>query len=405
MTLDDFRFLLSPAGQTWLHELADTPITPENHLGLATRLRKQLSAAQTHTVLETVLLRQRAVAKFSRAGEMYFTRPALEQASAEVVSAYRARRFQALGAQEMVDLGCSVGGDALTLAAHADVTGVEWDPLRLAMAQENVRVYGYGRYFHPLQADILALTPFAVDAVFFDPARRDERGRRFHSVHDYQPPLSAVDGWRSVARGTAVAKGTAVKISPGVDYAELPPDAEVEFISVDGNVKEGVLWFDAFRGNVARRATLLPEAHTLTTADMPDDVPLSAPQAYLYEPDGAVIRAHLVEVVAAQLDAAKLDDEIAYLTAATAQATPFARCFAIEAHFPFQLKRLRHYLRAHQVGQVTIKKRGSPLQPERLRRQLRLSDDHTAHRILFLTHVKGEAVVLIGEEISTNEDS
>lgn len=399
MTLDDFRFLLSPAGQTWLRELADTPITPDNHLELATRLRESLSAAQTHAVLETVLLRQRAVTKFSRAGEMYFTRPALEQASSEVVSAYRARRFQAIGAQEIADLGCSVGGDALALAANGDVTGVEWDPVRLAMAQENVRVYGYGRYFHPLQADILELTPFAVDAVFFDPARRDERGRRFYSVHDYQPPLSAVDPWR------AVAKGVAVKISPGVDYAELPSDAEVEFISVAGDVKEGVLWFDAFRGNVARRATLLPGAHTLTTADMPDDVPLSAPQAYLYEPDGAVIRAHLVEAVAAQLGAAKLDDEIAYLTAATAQATPFARCFALEAHFPFQLKRLRHYLRAQQVGQVTIKKRGSPLQPERLRRQLRLSDDHTAHRIIFLTHVKGEAAVLIGEEISTNEDS
>lgn len=394
MTLDDFHFLLTPAGQEWLRGLADTPITAENHLQIAMQLRERLTAAQAHAVLETALLRQRAAAKFSRAAEMYFTRPALQQASAEIVSTYRAGRFQALAAQRVVDLGCGVGGDALALAARAQVTGVEWDPLRLAMAQENVRVYGYGRSFQPLQADILELSPFAVDAVFFDPARRDERGRRFYSVHDYQPPLAAVTPWRVVAGGVGV------KISPGVDYAELPPDAEVEFISVQGEVREGVLWFDGLRSGAARRATLLPGGHTLTTADLPDDVPLAPPRAYLYEPDGAVIRAHLVQAVAAQLGATRIDEEIAYLTADTAQQTPFARCFAVEAYFPFQLKRLRHYLRERQVGQVTIKKRGSPLEPEQLRRQLRLPAEHSAHRVVFLTHVGGEAAVLIGEAVN-----
>ena len=189
---------------------------------------------------------------------------------------------------------------------------------------------------------------------------------------------------------------TAVKISPGVDYAELPDEAEVEFISLNGEMKEAVLWYGRFHSGVPRRATLLPDGHTLTTADLPAErIECTLPKAYLYEPDGAVIRAHLVQALADQLPASHIDESIAYLTADTAVNTPFARCFAVEAYFPFQLKRLRHYLRQRQVGSVTVKKRGSPLEPDRLQRQLRLSGPKETHRFLFLTHVLGEPTVVV----------
>ncbi len=392
MELADLEFLLSAEGARLLRETAVTPITPANHLQLASQLRRQTPHAQA--VLETVLLRQMAAAKFSRAAEMFFVREALEQASSEMVAAHRARRFADVGASHVADLGCGIGGDSLALAAYSEVTGVDWDPVRVAMAQENVRVYGHGDRFHPLQADLLALTPLPVDACFFDPARRDGQGRRLFSVEDYRPPLSFVQRWRTWVPETAV------KISPGVDYAELPPDAEIEFISVDGDVKDGVLWFGDLRTAAKRRATLLPGPHTLTDADLAE-VPVSAPQAYLYEPDKAVIRAHLVEALAARLGAAKIDAEIAYLTAAECRETPFARCFAVEDVFPFQLKRLRHYLRERGIGQVTIKKRGSPLEPDELRRQLRLHGDGSC--IVFLTMVRGETAVIIGHEMKKAE--
>lgn len=391
MTLDDLAFLLSADGQRWLADVGQMDITPQTHLQIATWLRQKLPPTQAQAVLETIVLRQHAAAKFSRASQMFFVRAALEQASAEVVAQHRAQRFAALGSQHIADLGCGIGGDALALAAQAEVTGVEWDPVRLAIAQENVRVYGHGRRFHPLQADLHSLSPLAqMDALFFDPARRDEHGRRFFSLAQYQPPLSLVDQWR------VVVPETAVKISPGVDYAELPKDAEVEFISLDGEMKEAVLWYGRLQSGVARRATLLPAGHTLTTADLPAEaVPSTAPQAFLYEPDGAVIRAHLVQALAARLGANQIDESIAYLTAETAVSTPFARCFAVADAFPFQLKQLRHYLRERRVGSVTIKKRGSPLEPDQLLRQLRLSGHKDEHRFLFLTHVLGEPSVIV----------
>lgn len=379
--------MLTPEGQRLLAETAATPITPQNHVQIASRLRRKTEHAAA--VLETAVLRQRAAAKFSRAAQMYFSREGLEQASSEIVAAYRARRFARLGCRWVADLGCGVGGDAISLAASAHVIGVDRDGLRLALARENARAYGRGARVHPVQADLRQTPPLPVDACFFDPARRDAQGRRIYSVHDYRPPLSLIDAWR--ARMPA-----GVKISPGVDYAQTPPDAELEFISLKGAVKDGVLWFGDVRTGARRRATLLPGEHTLTDNDLPETaVPVTPPRAYLYEPDNAVIRAHLVEALAARLDASQIDHQIAYLTAERAQETPFARYWKVLDAFPFQLKRLRAYLRDRDVGRVTIKKRGSPLEPEELERRLRLSGSE--ERVLFLTQGRGEPIVIVGE--------
>lgn len=391
MDLQSFYFLLTPAGQAHLSALAEMEIDAESHLQVASQLSAEVGPERAHALLETTLLRQRAAAKFSRAAEMYFTRDALQQASSEDVTAYRSGRFASAGYTQVADLGCGIGGDALALAASAEVIGVDWDPLRLAMAQENLRAYGHGTRFSPLQADLLELSPLPVDALFADPGRRDEYGRRIYSVSKYRPPLNFLAAWRNRVPDQAI------KISPGVAYDELPPEAEVEFISVQGEVRECVLWFGDLRSSAARRGTVLPGGHNLTD-DMPAEITTDAPQAYLLEPDGAIIRAHLVEQLGHMLGASKIDENIAYLTADRPILTPFARCYALEDSFPFQLKRLRAYLRERGIGSVTIKKRGSPLDPDELRRRLRLQGD--GHCIVFLTRIKEQAVVMIGQPSS-----
>ena len=106
------------------------------------------------------------------------------------------------------------------------------------------------------------------------------------------------------------------------------------------------------------------------------------------------MRAGLVCDLGAQLNAFQLDPKIAYLTADKRIVTPFARVWEIEDWFPFQLKRLRAYLRDRHVGQVVVKKRGSPLQPETLIRSLRLRGD--AKRVIFLTQMNSRPIIVIG---------
>ncbi len=390
MDLTTFRFLLTEAGQDLLSEAAARQPTEASLLADLSALRKRHSPERAAAALRMVGLRVRAAAKFSQAEQMYFTGEALEQASGEVIATYRARRYEKMGVSKVADLCCGIGGDSLAMAAGAQVLGVDRDLLRLAMAQSNIAALGLASNFLPIQADLRSWTPPAVDALFFDPGRRGPDGRRIKSVFDYHPPLPLIERWLPAVPCMGV------KISPGVDYEELPAGAEVEFISEKGAVKEAVLWFGDLSSGVSRRATLLPGAATLVS-EPHEVIPVGRPRAYLYEPDGAVIRAHLVEGLAQRLDAIKLDPDIAYLTADELTDTPFARAYAVESFMPFNLKRLRAHLRTLNVGRVVVKKRGSPIDPQDLIRRLRLRGER--ERVLFLTHLDGRPVVIIGSVV------
>lgn len=383
MNLPTFEQLLTSKGQLALDVAATLAPTEETFLPALTKLQKQFDSDLAKAALETVILRHAARFKFNRADKMYFTREALEQASSEVISRYRAERFAPFTL--MADLCCGLGGDTLGLLGHCSTIGIDLDPLRLALAKANLAAYGYGARF--IQDDVARMQLPIVEAFFFDPARR-VAGRRKFSVRDYVPPLALVKEWLTHTPAIGV------KISPGVDLTELADyDCEIEFISVNGDLKECVLWFGPLK-TAARRATLLPGRHTLLP-NYQSPITLSPPRRYLYEPDPAILRAGLVTTLAAQLNAAQLDPDIAYLTSDELTPTPFARAFAIEEAFPFQLKNLRERLRALGVGQVTVKKRGSPLEPEELIHKLKLSGSES--RVVFLTHVAGKPYVLIGQ--------
>jgi SAM-dependent methyltransferase len=383
--LATFAALLTPAGQAAVAEAAALAPREESFLRNFNQLAKRFPADLTRAALETALLRHRARGKFTRADQMYFTREALEQSSGEVIARYRAERFAAYEA--VGDFCCGIGGDTLALAALARVVAVDADPLRLAMAEQNAVAYGVRERVAWREADLRTLPLPDVEAIFFDPSRRPG-GRRRLSMSDYEPPLDIVNGWR----GSVPAVG--VKVAPGVAWDELREhDAEAEFISVAGEMKECVLWFDPLR-TAGRRATLLPGRHTLTADEVPPPR-LSPVGAYLYEPDAAVLRAGLVTLLAERLGACQIDPDIAYLTADELRPTPFAEAFRIEEAMPFQLKRLRERLRQQGVGRVTVKKRGSPLDPATLVRQLRLTGSES--RVLFLTRVAGLPYVLIGK--------
>lgn len=401
MDLASIRLLLTPAGQEALREAEALQPQESGFLQHFTRLSRRFPPELARPALEIAILRREAKEKFPFAGQMYFTRPALEQASAFEISAYRAQRFAPF--RRLADLGCSIGGDTQALARLAPTLAVDRDAVRLAMARANLANLGLGERATFVQSDLLMPLPVQPDAdtaLFFDPARRTE-GRRIFSVADYQPPLSSLLEWR------AHFPALGVKISPGVDVQELQPyEAEVEFISLRGELKEATLWFGPLQ-TTRRRATLLPGGHTLESglgweAMAGHRLPLSEPQAYLYEPDPAVLRAGLVADLGHRLGASQLDPDIAYLTTASAVPTPFARGWQVEAWFPFSLKRLRQALRQRGVGQVTVKKRGSPLQPEALIRDLKLKGDQ--QRVVFLTHLQGRPICILcfPEEVCAN---
>ncbi|MFF3764615.1 methyltransferase domain-containing protein [Streptomyces sp. NPDC001922] len=383
--LDSFAALLTDEGRALLADLRD--YDPAQELATATRLRRDHPADLVSAALGQARLRQRAAAKFGAedAAVMFFTPNGVEQATRTSVARYRAERFAALGVRRLADLCCGIGGDAIALArAGVEVLAVDRDPLTCAVARANAEALGLADRIEVRCADVTEVDTSGYDAVFADPARRGGRGRIF-DPEAYSPPLSWAVG---AARSTPYA---ALKIAPGVPHDAVPDDTEAEWISDGGDVKEAVFWFGTAPG--ARRATLLPGPHTLTGAGLPDPAPGPVGR-WLYEPDGAVIRAHLVADAAAGVDGRLIDPTIAYVTADELHPTPWATAYEITDALPFNLKKLKALLREREVGKLTVKKRGSAVEPEELRRKVKPQGPNAA--TVFLTRAAGAPTMLIG---------
>ncbi|MFE5619284.1 SAM-dependent methyltransferase [Streptomyces sp. NPDC056524] len=380
-----FTALLSPEGQTLLTALRD--YDPARELAVASRLRREHPAELVSAALGQARLRQRAVAKFGAedAYRMYFTPNGVEQSTRATVGAYRAERLRGLGVRGVADLCGGIGGDALAFArAGITVLAVDRDPLTAEVARANADALGLADLIEVRCADVTEIDTSPYDAVFVDPARRGGRGRIF-DPEAYSPPLS----WAVEAARTA--PHAALKIAPGIPHEAVPEEAEAEWISDGGDVKEAVLWFGTSPGT--RRATLLPSGASLTGRGLPD--PAVRPVGrYLYEPDGAVIRAHLVAEVAEELGGGLIDETIAYITADALTPTPYATAYEITDELPFNLKKLKALLREREVGTLTVKKRGSAVEPEEIRRRVKPKGPNAA--TVVLTRVAGAPTMLIG---------
>jgi hypothetical protein len=206
-------------------------------------------------------------------------------------------------------------------------------------------------------------------------------------------PTAFSPPWDFVIGLTERVPRTVLKLAPGIDHALVPPGAEAQWVSVRGEVVEAAFWCGPL-AEVPRRATLLrgDEVHELTGSGE-ELAPVGAVRRYLYDPDGAVVRAHLVAEFAATVDGTLADPTIAYVYADSPTPTPYGRCLEIVEVLPFSLKRLRSALRARGAGRITIAKRGSAVDVERLRRDLKPVGD--AELTVVLTRVAGAPTALL----------
>lgn len=362
MDVSTLAWLLTDEGQSLL-DRATVLTTPSdaNELSIGMELRRDYAADRVAAALTQVDLRRRAIVKFGDdAARMYWTPDGLEQATRRPVAEHRAARLRAAGLETLIDLGCGIGGDLIATArAGLTVVGIDLDPVRVAVAQANLAALGLGGVVAERDATTIDLTPF--DIAYADPARRSGRGRSFNP-DDWSPPWSLVE--------QLFARDSCVKVAPGIPHARIPDGVEGEWVSHQGEVKEAALWSGRL-SSTRRRATVIGRGGLATLTDEDETSgEVTAMSDYLYEPDGAVIRAGLVGAVAAGVRGSLIDPHIAYVTSADAFKTPFARTYVVEDELPYRTRALRAALRARGIGRLTIKKRGVAVVPETLRREL-----------------------------------
>lgn len=310
-----------------------------------------------------------------------------QQATPLPVSMVRAERIAAAGASLVHDVTCSIGTEApAVISAGLDWLGTDLDYSRLLMARENLRsaaaeaqAAAAGRAW-VAQADALAPVTTTASSpgpriracsgtgsrpgrvIVADPARRAD-GRRITDPAKLIPPLpELLDAFPGAAM--------AVKCAPGIDYSDW--HGLVSVVSVNGGVKEACLYTpDLAEAGHTREAVVIRDSFTERVRNEGEGVDVDKPRSFIVEPDGAVIRAGLVQQWAARHSLAMLDPHIAFLTG---DAVPDGY-----SGFPFieavPLKKLRPALQAHGAGSLEILVRGVDVDPDQLRGKLKLKGD------------------------------
>jgi hypothetical protein len=351
-------------------------------------------------------LRARAVDKFGEfARGMVLTSDGLEQATRLEVGAQHAHRFRAAGIHTVHDLGCGIGADAMALAGlDLRVRAIDADELTAAIAAVNLRHWPESSAEHGVVEEFTAPAGEGARGVgaWLDPARRTPgvadvsgRTRRVSSLEAISP------SWSTVKDVAGALPATGAKLSPGFPHSAIPAGTEAQWTSWDGEVVECALWWGPLVVQPGRSAMVLRPGERPVVVRDADAAPAPTVQnlaevgAWLYEPDRAVLRAGLVAALTAATDGAELDTGVGYVGSAVSTEVPYARRYAVVEAMPFNVKALRGWLRDRGIDRLTIKKRGISVDPDLLRRQLRLPPKGTTEATVVLTRVRSNQVALI----------
>ena len=399
MDVNEFVLLASPEAQALLKQTEYD--AKADVVALVARMRAAgHDAALVAAVLTQAKLRRRARAKFGDfASRMLFTESGLEQASRLSVAALHAQRFRSAGVTRVADLGCGIGAEAMSFAAlDLGVAAYEIDPVTAAVATYNLGPFDNAEV---LSEDVTTLDLNQFEGLFFDPARREagssakSRGTRKFNPKEFSPPLD----WVFENIGS---HATGIKLGPGHPHDGIPEKAEAQWVSVDGDLVECSLWFNQLaRPNVKRSALLIRSSarfEITSPTQLAETAALGALGEYLYEPDNSVIRSHLIDQLAEQTGTHLISSDIAYLTGSQELDSPWLRGFRVLDDMAFDRKNLRAYLRERNVGTLEIKKRGSDVVPEQLRKELAPKGENAL--TLIITRVADSHRALIAEPLT-----
>lgn len=393
MESTEVEALLTPEALRLLDE-TPVPATKDDVLATVSRLRKASHPIErVHAVMNQLSLRAKAHEKFGDfASRMLYTQEGLEQATRLDVASHHAGRFRAAGITSVIDAGCGIGADSLAFAGLGiEVTAIERDVATAALASYNLAPFPNATV---VNADVRDYDLSSAQALWIDPARRDG-ATRLHNPENWSPSLDWVFEM-------ATQRPTGIKLAPGMDRELIPDGVEAQWVSHHGTVVEMVLWTGALqRKGVTRSALVLSRSGSAWMVAGADsaDVEVGDLRDYLYEPDGAIIRARLIGDLARSLDATMIDDTIAYFSSATRHQSPLVQGFQILEEVPYTPKNVSALMTRANLAHVEIKKRGIDIDPAELRKTLPLTGSGSA--TLILTRVRGVKTALLAKRLDS----
>ncbi len=376
----------------WMVQLRETPqllteiaTSTQTEMALQKQLRGRYPDDLVRAALRLHDARRRAAPKFSRAAELWVDRISAEQSTPEAVARHKARRFTS----STWDLCCGMGGDTVAIAGNTDVVGVDQSPSMCLRTLWNAELYGVADRLQLRCADVHTLPGYVQGLVHIDPDRRPFSNGKVSRVEDYVPSVDFLLVLMSRVDGGAI------KVGPASNFGGKFGTVETELISLHGECKEATLWFGSLMGPTPFRATVLPSGETIAGHPLDAVAEQTGLSAYLYDPDPAVVRAGMVDLLAERLGLRRLDTAEEYLTGDTLITSPFVRGFSVLEELPNNERELRNAVRRREWGIVEIKCRHVPISAETVRRKLPLEGKTSG--ILIYARIAGKTRCVLAQ--------
>ena len=355
-------------------------------------LKNQITNPFFGALASLIKLRRAAKNKFTKSEEMFFTSLSLEQATSERIAKYIAGRFKPEWTVE--DLTCSLGGNAIFLAQQVKkVIAVDLSEEKINCAKENALAYDVDHKIDFIIGDAF-LNIKKVDAFFIDPARDREGDTKTRSFLNSSPSLLDI-----LPQLFAITHNVAVKLSPAFDYEELkalPEEPEIEIISEDNSCKVAMLWFGEFK-TANRRATGFKKEEFFSLTDEPNSIAdFSKIKKYLYEPNKAISKAHLIDEVATKFSLSKIDYNLSFLTGdelVNANDKNIFRKFEVLHFAKFSLKQFQSFLKKQQIERAEIIVKHFKMTADEIRSRLKIKEG--GESVIILTTLQNQEKVFI----------
>jgi hypothetical protein len=354
-----------------------------SELQVQERLRAEFPDELVRAAITLEELRRKGAEKFSRAERMWFTRKGLEQATSDAVSRHKAGRFSG----HVWDYCAGIGGDAIALAlAGCCVTAVDRDAANCLRVEWNAEAYVVRDLIETRVADVETLVE-RDGLLHVDPDRRNSGGRRTVRIEDGSP------GLEFLRRVIGEFEGGAIKLSPAANFTGKFAGAEIELVSWNGEAREATVWFGRLATPGQWRATTLPSGETLAGDPLESYAEMGPLGSWIYDPDAALVRAGLVNLLCERAGLTRLDDAGEYLTSENLVESPFVQPFEVIAELPNNDREIRRFFRESVFGQVEIKCRHIPVQAEAVRRKLPLPGHEPG--VLMFARIGGKARAVV----------
>lgn len=274
---------------------------------------------------------------------------------------------------------------------------MEQQPLLAELAGKNFASLNADIVVHNCPAETFLEQSAPVSAIFIDPARRDNSGRKMVSISDCTPDVAAL-------QHTLLAKApnVLIKLSPMLDIAvvlrELQHVKAIHVVAVDNECKELLVELERhYTAEPVLHAVNLTAAQTEHFTFRPSEERHTLPTLaagvgrYLYEPNAALLKAGAFRTIAHRFGIDKLHTNSHLYTGDTLQNDFPGRRFEVEAVVPFKSKLkpadLRH------TDKACIAARNFPLSVADLRKVLKIGDG--GDTFIFATTLRDNSKVLI----------